>query len=108
MSTVLSSPTSLQLEISARIVVQAWSLAHGVTFSHDALSAIHGLITEGAQKIVALGDEANHRKIFEAQKNFTEFLFKITEATKAAGFANIEQSQVEDTQSSFCPVYPFS
>ena len=108
MSVVMPSPSAMRLEMSARLIVEAWIAAYDVSFSGAALTAIHAMIRTGAQRIADQGHENDYMKIFEAESNLARFLFQITQDSKAGNYAEIEQQHVEDTQSSFCPVYPFS
>ena len=108
MSSVLASPAAMHIERSARLLVEAWGPAYGIDISVGALTIIHAMIRDGVQKMVDLGEENDHVKIFRAHTNLSGFLFHLTENAKAGYYSEIEQQHVENTQSRFCPVYPFS
>lgn len=108
MSAILSTPTARHLEVSARLLVEAWVTAYAVSISGGALTIIHSIIRDGVQKMVDEGDGTDAVRIFEAQNNLASFLFRLTQDAKAGYYSEIEQQHVEVAQSNFCPVYPFS
>lgn len=108
MSATISSPSAMRLEMSARLIIEAWICAYGVSFSGAALALMHTMINSGVQRMVDEGHDSDHLRIFEAESSLTKFLFQLTQDAKAGYYSEIEQHHVEDTQSSFCPVYPFS
>ena len=108
MIAVLSTPGAMRLEMSGRLVVEAWVAAYGVTFSGPALSLIHSMIRSGAQRMVSESHENDHVRIFEAESNLAKFLFQLTQDARIGNYSEVEQQNVEDAQSSFCPVYPFA
>lgn len=108
MSLLLAPTAAIHIESSARILVEAWSLAYGISFTSDALLAIHVIIHKGVQKMVDHGHVNKHQHIFKAQTNLAAFLLQLTNDAKTGRYAEVEQHHVEETQNSFCPVYPFS
>lgn len=108
MSTTLLTPTALRLQMSGRLIVEAWTAAYDVSFSGDALGVVHAMIREGVQRLVDAGDDRDAAKVFEAQENLGRFLFQLTRNARDAQYAEIELHHVQDAQSSFCPVYPFT
>lgn len=108
MSATLPSPNATRLEMSARLIVEVLISAYGVSFSGGALTLMHTIIRSGVQRMVDEGHDSNHLKIFEAESSLARFLFQLIQDAKTGYYSEIEQHHVEDTQSSFCPVYPFS